>query len=382
MKITKLSTFIVPPRWLFLKIDTDEGISGWGEPILEGHAKTLAAKITELESFLIGEDPDRIEDIWQKIYRNGCYRGGPVLMSALSGIDMALWDIKGKKFNVPIYQLLGGPVREHIRTYRWAGGDRPRDLINGVKSLQKQGFTAVKFNVCSELQIVDSYLKVDKIVNQLSNLRDAVGISMDLVFDFHGRVHYPMAKILLKELEHLKPLFVEDPVAAQHTDALPMLSSLTSIPICVGERLHSRFDFKTIFETRSSAIINPDVSHVGGISELVRIGHMAEAYDIALAPHCPLGPIALAASLQVDAICHNAFIQEQSIGIHYNKTKDLNDYLTDESKFVVSNGFLAIPKGPGLGVVINEGFLSKQSKEGHDWRAPVWRHEDGSVAEW
>jgi galactonate dehydratase len=176
MKITKLSTFIVPPRWLFLKIDTDEGISGWGEPILEGHAKTLAAKITELESFLIGEDPDRIEDIWQKIYRNGCYRGGPVLMSALSGIDMALWDIKGKKFNVPIYQLLGGPVREHIRTYRWAGGDRPRDLINGVKSLQKQGFTAVKFNVCSELQIVDSYLKVDKIVNQLSNLRDAVGI--------------------------------------------------------------------------------------------------------------------------------------------------------------------------------------------------------------
>ncbi|MDD9728980.1 galactonate dehydratase [Mameliella sp. AT18] len=382
MKITKLTTYLVPPRWLFLKIETDEGLTGWGEPVLEGHAETLAAKIAELSDFLCGRDPLHIEDIWQSLYRNGCYRGGPVLMSAISGIDMALWDIKGKYHDAPVHALLGGPVRNRVRTYCWIGGDRPRNLIEGAKALMDAGYDACKMNICDELQIVDSYARIDGIVKRLADLREAVGTKMDLAFDFHGRVHAPMAKILLKELEPLRPMFVEDAVVSAQVDRMADLARSTTIPLVIGERLHSRYDFRRVFETRAASVVNPDTAHVGGISEMVRIGHMAEAYDVALAPHCPLGPIALAASLQVDAICHSAFIQEQSLGIHYNQGGDLTDYVTDKEVFKVENGFISIPQGPGLGVGLDEDVITERAAQGHRWRAPVWRHADGSIAEW
>ncbi|MEO1103627.1 MAG: galactonate dehydratase, partial [Pseudomonadota bacterium] len=378
MKITALKTFLVPPRWVFLKVETDEGVSGWGEPVLEGHAETLIAKVKELEDFVLDRDPMRIEDLWQTIYRNGCYRGGPVLMSALSGIDMALWDIKGKAYGQPVHQLLGGPVRDTVRTYRWTGGDIPQDLEAGVVALRDEGFTAVKFNACGPLQIIDTYAKIDQIVRQLTAVREAVGTTMDLAFDFHGRVHYPMARVLLKEIEPLRPIFVEDAITSQHIETMATLAAQTSVPLCTGERLHSRYDFRAVFERRAAAVINPDVAHVGGISEMVRIGHMAEAYDVALAPHCPLGPIALAASLQVDAICYNAFIQEQSIGIHYNAGGDVNDYLSPESRFMVEHGVLKIPQTPGLGIVVDEEVVVERAQIGHRWRAPVWSHRHGA----
>lgn len=382
MKITALKTFVVPPRWLFLKIETDEGISGWGEPVLEGHAQTLATVIRELEDFLIGRDPMLIEDTWQMIYRNGCYRGGPVLMSAMSGIDMALWDIKGKAYGQPIHALMGGPVRDKVRTYRWIGGDRPHNLIADAKELMAAGYNACKFNATEELQYIDSYAKVDRIVGQIAELRDAVGTDLDLAFDFHGRVHAPMARILLKELEPLRPIFVEDAVVSAHVDMLADLARETTIPLCIGERLHTRYDFRRVFETRAAGIINLDTAHVGGISEMVRIGHMAEAYDVPIAPHCPLGPIALAACLQVDAICYNAVIQEQSLGIHYNKGGDLNDYLVPESRFKVQDGFLPILQGLGLGIQVDEAVVAERAIAGHNWRAPIWRHADGSIADW
>ena len=382
MKITALKTFVVAPRWLFLKVETDEGISGWGEPVLEGHAETLATKIAELGDFVIGQDPRRIEDIWQMIYRNGCYRGGPVLMSALSGIDMALWDIKGRALGVPVHQLLGGPVRDRIRSYCWIGGDRPSGLIEGARAMRDRGYDAVKFNICAELQIVDTYAKVDGILKRLFDLRAAVGDTMDLALDFLGRVHAPMARILLRELEPLRPIFVEDAVVSAMVETMADLARATAIPLCIGERLHSRYDFKRVFELRAAQVINPDTAHVGGISELVRIGHWAEAYDVALAPHCPLGPIALAACLQVDAICHNAFIQEQSLGIHYNQGGDLTDYLLPGHGFALEAGHLAIPQGPGLGIEVDEARVTEAAAIGHNWRAPVWRHKDGSIAEW
>lgn len=382
MKITALKTYLVAPRWLFLKVETDAGISGWGEPVLEGHAETLATKIAELADFVIGHDPNRIEDLWQMIYRNGCYRGGPVLMSALSGIDMALWDIKGRALGVPVHQLLGGPVRDKIRSYCWIGGDRPTNLIEGALAMRDQGYDAVKFNICEELQIVDTYAKVDGIITRLFDLRAAVGNTMDLAFDFHGRVHMPMARVLLREMEPLRPIFVEDAVVSAMVPEMADLARATSIPLCIGERLHSRYDFKRVFEMRAAQVINPDTAHVGGISEMVRIGHWAEAYDVAFAPHCPLGPIALAACLQVDAVCHNAFIQEQSLGIHYNQGGDLTDYLLPGHGFTLEAGHLHIPQGPGLGIEVDEAKVAKGAAVGHKWRAPVWRHRDGSIAEW
>ena len=382
MKIVGLKTYLVAPRWLFLKIETDAGIDGWGEPVLEGRAATLATLIEELSEFLVGRDPRQINDIWQTLYRNGCYRGGPVLMSAISGVDHALWDILGKHHGAPVHALLGGAQRSRIKTYVWIGGDRPRDLVADALDAKSRGFRAVKMNVCEELGMIDDYRKIDAIVGRLAELRAAVGDALDLAFDFHGRVHAPMARVLLREIAPLRPMFVEDPVAPGQIEALAELARATSIPLAVGERMHSRAEFKALFEARAAQIINPDPAHMGGISEAVRIGAMAECYDVALAPHCPLGPIALAACLQIDAICHNAVLQEQSLGIHYNQGSDLLDYLTPKARFAYADGFLAIPDGPGLGIEVDEAKVAEMAKVGHRWRAPVWRHEDGAIAEW
>lgn len=382
MRITALRTYLVPPRWLFLKIETDEGVSGWGEPVLEGHAETLAAKIAEFADVLVGRDPRLIADTWQMLYRNGCYRGGPVLMSAMAGIDTALWDIKGRWLGQPVHALLGGPVRDRVRSYCWIPGDRPGDLIAGAETLIAAGYDACKFNICGELPIVSTHAEVDAIVRRLFDLRAAVGTRLDLAFDFHGRVHLPVARVLLRELEPLRPLFVEDAVAAGVVEEAEGLSRMTSIPLCFGERLHNRSEFKHLFERRIAQVINPDPAHVGGISETVRIGNWAEAYDVALAPHCPLGPIALAACLQVDAVCHNAFIQEQSLGIHYNTGGDLGSYTAEGGGFDLVDGFLMVPTRPGLGIEVDEAKVEEAARTGHRWRAPLWRHPDGSVAEW
>ena len=287
MKIVALKTYLVPPRWLFLKIETDAGIDGWGEPVLEGRAATLATLIEEIGDFLVGRDPRQINDIWQTLYRNGCYRGGPALMSAISGVDHALWDILGKRHGAPVHALNGGAQRSRIKTYVWIGGDRPRDLVADALDAKSRGFRAVKMNVCEELGMIDDYRKIDAIVARLAELRAAVGDALDLAFDFHGRVHAPMARVLLSEVAPLRPIFVEDPVAPGQIEALAELARATAIPLAVGERMHSRAEFKALCEAGAAQIINPDPAHMGGITEAVRIGAMAECYDVALAPHCP-----------------------------------------------------------------------------------------------
>ncbi|QNK59566.1 galactonate dehydratase [Paenibacillus sp. PAMC21692] len=382
MKITGMELFIVPPRWLFLKIDTDEGIVGWGEPIVEGRARAVKAAVEELSGYLIGKDPLAIEDHWQAMYRGGFYRGGPVLMSAIAGIDQALWDIKGKFHQAPIYQLMGGACRDRMKVYSWIGGDRPSDVGQAALRAQSQGFTAVKMNATEELQYVDSYVKIDQVLERVAAVREAVGPYLGIGIDFHGRVHKPMAKILAKELEPFRPMFLEEPVLPENNEALRDIAAVTHIPIATGERMFSRWDFKKLLADGYVDIIQPDLSHAGGITECKKIASMAEAYDVALAPHCPLGPIALAACLQVDATSHNAFIQEQSLGIHYNQGNDLLDYVVDSSVFEYVDGCVSIPGGPGLGIEINEAHVRKMAEIGHDWKNPIWRHQDGSVAEW
>ena len=382
MKITKLSTYIVPPRWLFLKVETDGGISGWGEPVVEGRAHTVAAAVEELSDYLLGKDPFLIEDHWNVLYRGGFYRGGAVHMSAIAGIDQALWDIKGKAFGAPVHQLLGGPCRDKIRVYSWIGGDRPADTARAAREMAGRGFTAVKMNASEELQFVDSRAKIDAIVARVAAVREAAGPGMGIAVDFHGRVHRPMAKVLVRELELFKLMFIEEPVLSEHSEALREIARHCGTPIALGERLFSRWDFKRILGEGCVDIIQPDPSHAGGITETRKIAAMAECYDVALALHCPLGPIALAANLQLDAVCYNAFIQEQSLAIHYNQGADLLDYVKNPEVFEYRDGFVSIPTGPGLGIEIDEEVVVERSKTGHRWRNPVWRHEDGSLAEW
>lgn len=382
-EIRDYDLYEVPPRWLFLKIETSDGTVGWGEPVVEGRAKTVRAAVEELmENYLLGKDPHRIEDHWQRMYRGGFYRGGPVLMSAIAGIDQALWDIKGKYFGAPIYELLGGRVRDRIQVYQWIGGDRPADVGEAAAKKIDEGFSALKMNATSELRRIDSPVAVEEATNRVETVREQVGDDVEIGVDFHGRVTKPMAKRLSKALEPAEPMFIEEPVLPEHNDALPEITAHTTIPIATGERMYSRWDFKQVFEDSTVDIVQPDLSHAGGITEVKKIAAMAEAYDVALAPHCPLGPIALASCINIDACSPNALIQEQSLDIHYNRTNDVLDYLADAGVFAYDDGYVDIPSAPGLGIELDEEYIERQAEQAVDWHNPVWRHDDGSVAEW
>ena len=310
--------YLVRPRWGFVEITTDDGFSGWGEAVLEGHTETVLACVEEMLDYLIGADARKIEDIWNVLYRAGFYRGGGVMMSALAGIDQALWDIKGKYYDAPVYELLGGSCRDKVRVYSWIGGDRPSDVGNAAKKKMDEGFSAIKMNATEELQMIDSYEKIDAVCERVAAIRETCGKYFGIAIDFHGRVHKPMAKILAKKLEEFQPMFLEEPVLCEHMECFKEIAACCNIPIATGERLYTRYDFKRLLTAGGVDIIQPDLSHAGGITEVKKIGAMAEAYDVALAPHCPLGPIALASCLQVDAVSYNGVLQEQSIGIHYN----------------------------------------------------------------
>lgn len=382
MKIMSMTTYKVPPRWLFLKIETQSGYIGWGEPVVEGRADTVEACIHELKEYVIGRSAGDIEDIWQVLYRGGFYRGGPVLTSALSGIDQALWDIKGKYYNMPIYEMLGGKVRDKMRVYRWIGGDRPENVAEEAQKAYKEGYNAVKMNGTDNTEWIDSFEKVEGCVKRVAAIREKMGYKLDIAVDFHGRIHKAMARILMKELEPFHLMFIEEPVLIENYEAFKDLRNHTVTPIATGERNYTRWDFKKMLQDGYVDIIQPDLSHAGGISEVRKIAAMAEAYDVALAPHCPLGPIALAACFQVDFMSINAFIQEQSLGIHYNQGSDLLDYLTDPGEFGYKDGYVSLPKKPGLGIDINEEKVKEMAKIGHTWKNPIWRNQDNSVAEW
>ena len=244
------------------------------------------------------------------------------------------------------------------------------------------GFTAVKMNATEELQFIDSYDKIDAVLERVDAIRLSCGKDFGIAIDFHGRVHRPMAKILAKKLEVYDPMFIEEPVLCENMECFREIAAACQIPIATGERLYSKWDFKRLFQMGGVDIIQPDLSHAGGITEVKKIASMAEAHDVALAPHCPLGPIALSSCLQVDATCYNAVIQEQSMGIHYNVGKSVLDYVDNPEDFRFVDGYVKLPTKPGLGVEVNKELVLEENRTPHNWKNPVWRHEDGSVAEW
>ena len=383
MKIKSYELFKVPPRWLFLKITTESGVTGWGEPVVEGRAATVAACVRELMDSILGRSALEIEDIFQQLYRSGFYRGGPILTSAISGIEQALWDIKGRFYNAPVYGLLGGKVRDRIQVYRWIGGDRPDDVAVQVREAMGQGYRAVKMNATDETKFIDTFDKMDGVVSRVAAVREAAGPNFGIAVDFHGRVHKAMAKQMMHELEPYRLLFVEEPVLCENEEEFSRLAAHVSTPIATGERNFTRWGFKNMLIRGGVDIIQPDVSHAGGIWECRKIAAMAEAFDVAVALHCPLGPIALAACLQVDFCTPNAFIQEQSAGIHYNTGYDLLDYVVNRDAFTYQNGFALRTDKPGLGIEVNEDHVRRMAAAFEkDWHNPVWRDEDGCIVEW
>lgn len=374
MKITKLETFLVKPRSLFLKIYTDEGLVGLGEPILEGRALTCAQAVAELEPYLIGQDPTRIVHHWQAMYRHAFYRGGPILTSALSGVEQALWDLSGKAVGWPVYKLLGGPLRDRIRVYGGAGGSTPEEAAKSIKSRVEAGYTAVKTGASGgrPARIIESLEFVNRAANIFAAMRQAAGASVDIAIDFHGAISPQTASLLIKALEPYQPLFIEEPVQCQNVDVMSDLARKTHIPIATGERIFTKWGFRDILEKRAASILQPDLSHAGGIFECRLIAGMAESYYAGIAPHCPLGPIAMAACIQFDASIPNFLIQEQgSLGVGYLK-----------QPFVVKNGFIELPQGPGLGIELDEEALADKITQ-EDWKNPQTYHpDDGAVVDW
>jgi galactonate dehydratase len=381
VKITRIETFLVPPRWLFCRIETDDGIVGWGEPVVEGRAEVVRAAVDVLSEYLLGQDPLRIQDHWQVLTRAGFYRGGPVLSSAVAGIDQALWDIAGKAYDAPVYALLGGPVRDLVRVYAWVGGDEPAQLADEIAAQVDAGFTAVKMNASGRMSPIATAAEVDAVVERAAIAREALGTDRDMAIDCHGRFTPATARRVLPELAPFRPLFVEEPVLPEHHHALASLVGASPVPLATGERIYGRAGFLPVLQA-GMAVVQPDLSHAGGISEVTRIASLAETFGALLAPHCPLGPVALAASLQVGFATPNLLIQEQSLGLHYNKDADLLSYVMDTEPFRFVAGH-AVRRGlPGLGVTVDEDAVRAADRDAHRWRNPVWRHYDGSLAEW
>lgn len=381
MKITKVTMYEIKPRWIFARVSTDEGIEGWGEMISGTKTETVMAGAKELAQRIIGRNPFEIERLWQELHRS-FFRGGPINGTIISGLEMALWDIKGKAFGVPVYELLGGAARDRIKVYSWIGGDRPSDVGAGALDRLNKGFTAVKMNATDELHYVDSYEKVQAVVDRVASIRETCGDKMAIGVDFHGRVHKPMAKVLAKALEPYNLMFIEEPVLPENWEAFEQIAREVAIPIATGERLYTRWEFKRLFQQGCVDIVQPDVAMCGGILETRKICAMAEAYDMAAAPHAPYGPIALAATLQIDACTPNVFIQEQSLGIHYNQGFDLLDFIKNKDIFAYEDGYVQLPTKPGLGLDMDIDKIEEISAEGLHWTNPSWKNYDGTIAEW
>lgn len=367
LKITRLETFLVKPRWLFLKIHTNAGIVGLGEPITEGRALTCAEAVKEVEPYLIGKDPRHVVHHWQAIYRHAFYRGGPILTSALSGIDQALWDIKGKALGVPVYELLGGPTRDRVRVY--AHGDS----VEALKAGMARGFTAFKTGPAKKrpARYIETPAAVGYAAEQFAELRRAAGNDIDIAIDFHGAISPATAKLLIKALEPYQPMFVEEPINCQEHDIMAEIARETFLPIATGERVFTKWGFREVLEKKAAAVLQPDLCHAGGITEVRLIAGMAEAFYATIAPHNPLGPISLAAGVQMAASIPNFLCQEQvSLGEGYLK-----------KPFTVRNGYLDLPTGPGLGIELDENAMA--DKIGHDWRNPEsYDADDGAAVDW
>jgi galactonate dehydratase len=373
VKITKVETFLVKPRWLFLKLHTDEGLVGLGEPILEGRAKTVATAIEELEPYLIGKDPTRVVHHWQAMYKHAFYRGGPILTSALSGLDHAMWDLAGKAAGLPVYKMLGGPTRDRIKVYKGIGGGTTEEAVKNAKDAVARGFIALKTGPAGgrPARIIETPGFVNNVVERFAAIREAVGNEVDIACDFHGAISPQTAMLLIKALEPYQPFFIEEPVQAQNVDVLADIARKTHLPIATGERIFTKWGFREILEKRAASILQPDISHAGGIFEARLIAGMAESYYAAIAPHCPLGPISLAAGIHLDASIPNFLAQEHTtFGEGYLK-----------NPFVFKDGYLELPTAPGLGIELDEEAM--KDKIGHDWRnREAYHPDDGAAIDW
>lgn len=385
-RIRTVQVHRVAPRWLFVQVTTVAGHIGWGEAIVPKRAAAVEGAVHDLARNLVDADPARIEELRWRMRNGGFFRGGPILATAAAAIEHALWDIAGRSVERPVHALFGGPVRDRVRTYAWVGGDRPHGLVEDIQRRLDQGYSMVKLNGTDEFDQIASTAAIDDVVSRVGAIRDTYGNRIDFAIDFHGRVHRAMARSLVRELEVFRPTWIEEPLPpGNEATYRDLFGTDRRVPIATGERFTTLAEFLPLLEHRVVDVLQPDVS-LTGIAELVQIARVAEAYDVAVAPHCPNGPLSLAATLQVGATCLAVAVQEQSLGMHYHQGYDglpageMFDYLRDPAPLTPADGFLQVPDGSGLGIDIDDSaVLGSESWELAD---PTWRLPDGRVTEW
>lgn len=373
MKITKFETIPVQGRSLILRMFTDQGIIGYGEPMNYEHWRVVAQAIDDMAEYLVGKDPLQIENHWQAMYRSSYSRSMPVLVGALSGIEMAMWDVFGKVTDMPVWKLLGGSVRQRVRVYTGIGGNTPEQCVESAEKAVEAGFSAVKMGISTQpVRFVDTPKSIDMMVARVVAVREAIGNQVDIAVDFHRRLSPTMAAILIKELEPLRLLFVEEPCHPENNQPLLKLSESTTIPIATGERHLTRWGFRKLVEKEMCAVLQPDIRHCGGLLELKKIAAMAEIHNIAIAPHNAAGPIGVSASIHVMATVPNLLICE---GGH-----QLGEGLF-KTPMVFKDGFIELPTAPGLGVDMIDEAVEAIRDETFRLRGMFWHQDDGSFAD-
>ena len=376
MKITDIRTFVVDcfrTNWAFVKVYTDEGISGVGEATLEYKEKSLVGAVEHIKDVLVGQDPANIEKIAHDLYRDSYWRSGPVLMSALSAVEMALWDIKGKALGVPVYQLLGGKCHEKVRIYvnGWfAGAKTPEEFGEKAKIAVQRGVTAMKWDPFGKSYLEISNKDLDTALRCIAAVREAAGPGVDLLIEGHGRFNVPTGIKIAQELAQFKPMWFEEPTPPDNLEALKAVRDKSPVAISAGERLYNLREYKDLFEMRAADYIQPDISHAGGLMELKKIAAVAEAYYIPFAPHNPSGPVANAASLQLAACCNNFAILE----IMYSDVPWRADVTNENLRY--EDGYMYIPDKPGLGIEIDE-----EACLAHPYQPHTLRHYTGALTD-
>ena len=374
MEITDIKTFAVDcfrTNWVFVKVCTDEGIDGVGEATLEYKEKALFGAIEHIKEYLVGKNPLNIEQHWHNIYRDAYWRGGAVLMSALSAVETALWDILGKSLGVPVYQLMGGKVHDKVRIYvnGWfAGANTPKEFGEKAKEAVKKGVTAMKWDPFGKNYMEISNKDLNNALECISEVRSAVGDDVDLLIEGHGRFNIPTGIMIAKELEQFHPMFFEEPVPPDNLDAIKAVKDKSPVAVSAGERLYTRWDYKRMFDLMAADYIQPDISHAGGIMELKKIAAEAECRYIPFAPHNPSGPVANAATLQLAASCPNFCILE----IMYSDVVYRKDVTNENLEY--KDGYMKIPDKPGLGIELNEEECLK-----HPYKTHTLRHYTGAL---
>jgi galactonate dehydratase len=369
---------------VFVKVETDQpGLIGWGEASLEGKPRAVAGCIEDMEPMLLGQDPLRVEHCWQILYRSGFWRLGVIGLSALSGIDQALWDIKGKELGRPVYELLGGRVRDKVRMYTHFGGDTPEAAARAALAKVERGWTAIKTVPVPITRMLDGPLVLKQAEATVRAVREAVGDGIDILLDLHGRLTPQMAIQYGKLFEPYHPLFLEEPCQAENPAAMAPVARALTTPIATGERLFTRWGFREILETGAASLLQPDTCHAGGISEVRRIAAMAEVYYAGLAPHNPYGPIATAACVQVDLACPNFVIQEIVDPAVAPEAMSLV-----KEPLPIVDGYILPPTKPGLGVEVDEQACARRPPDfsleqagGMAMRYYHATHADGGVAD-